>query len=140
VFSPAAVIMPPTALLRNLSRPRVAVGLLARAMSSQAAAPLLLAPRDVKDPSSVVFLDSSWHMPGSPRNARAEYAKKHIPGARYLDLDAVASSHELGLKHMMPTGSVFAQSMGAIFTECGCVLLIRSTGKLGITPSTHVVV
>lgn len=77
--------------------------------------PLVLTPRQLQEisPSSnVAVLDASWHMPNSPRKAREEFAKKRIPGAQYLDLDEVASSHELGLKHMMPSPDVFAQACG----------------------------
>jgi len=51
-------------------------------------------------------------MPNSPRNARNEFLQKRIPGAQYLDLDEVASTHELGLKHMMPDGETFAKACG----------------------------
>lgn len=92
---------------------RTAISSLNRAMSS-ATAPLLLTPSEIgkdRNPSRV-FLDASWHMPGSPRNAREEFKQKRLPGARFLDLDEVASSHKLGLKHMMPSGSTFAQACG----------------------------
>jgi hypothetical protein len=79
-------------------------------MSTSAAAPLLVSPKDLSN--DVVFIDASWHMPGSPRNAVEEYKQKHIAGARYLDLDVVASENERGLKHMMPTSRVFARAMG----------------------------
>ena len=60
----------------------------------------------------LAILDVSWHMPNSPRNALKDYTKKHIPGALRLDLDEVASPHELGLKHMLPTPELFAQTCG----------------------------
>ncbi|KZV77623.1 thiosulfate sulfurtransferase [Peniophora sp. CONT] len=103
------------------TRPRVLV----RAMSI-ARTPLVLSPNEVSQlaqSSKVAFLDASWHMPNSPRNAAKEFTEKHITGARFFDLDAVASSHELGLKHMMPSGQVFASALQS----------------LGITPDTHVV-
>ena len=65
--------------------------------------PLVVTPTQLHDliPSGgVSVLDASWHMPNVPRNAREEYVAKRIPGARYLNLDEVASPHELGLKHM----------------------------------------
>lgn len=88
--------------------------------------PLLISPSQLRGllPSDqVTILDASWHMPNSPRNARAEFFTKHLPGAKYLDLDEVASSHELGLKHMMPGGEVFA----------------KACENFGITPSSHVI-
>ena len=88
--------------------------ILTRTMST-ARTPLVLSPSDVSQvaqSAKVAFLDASWHMPNSPRNARRDFLSKHIPGARYLDLDEVASPHELGLKHMMPSGEVFAAYCG----------------------------
>jgi thiosulfate/3-mercaptopyruvate sulfurtransferase len=81
---------------------------------SMATAPLLVSPKEVQGASDTprVFLDASWHMPNSPRKAREEFVARRIPGARFLDLDEVASAHELGLKHMMPSGDVFARACG----------------------------
>ena len=59
-----------------------------------------------------VVLDVSWFMPNSPRDARSEYTKKSIPSAQLLDLDELSSSHELGLKHMMPSPEQFASACG----------------------------
>lgn len=83
----------------------------ARAMST---APLLVSPAELRSlgESKVRVLDASWHMPGSPRKGNDEFINKRIPGAQFLDLDVVASEHELGLKHMMPSGSVFADACG----------------------------
>jgi thiosulfate/3-mercaptopyruvate sulfurtransferase len=83
-------------------------------MSSSTTAPLLLTPKDLSGSQerTRVFLDASWHMPNSPRKARDEYLKRRLPGARFLDLDEVASEHELGLKHMMPSGETFARVCG----------------------------
>ncbi|KAI6032026.1 Rhodanese-like domain-containing protein [Pisolithus microcarpus] len=72
----------------------------------------------------VSVLDASWFMPNSPRNPREELNKKRIPGAQFLDLDQVASPHELGLKHMMPSESVFAAACEGF----------------GIEPNSHVVI
>lgn len=77
--------------------------------------PLVVTPSQLHEllPSGgVSVLDASWHMPNVSRNARQEFVQKRIPGARYLDLDEVASPNELGLKHMMPSGEVFAGFCG----------------------------
>jgi 3-mercaptopyruvate sulfurtransferase SseA len=81
----------------------------------------LLTPAQVKalPKTSTAILDATWFMPNSPRSAREEYKKTHIPGAQYLDLDEVASSNELGLKHMMPSGEQFAHACGnLVFFLC----------------------
>jgi thiosulfate/3-mercaptopyruvate sulfurtransferase len=83
---------------------------------STSSAPFLLSPAQLQALSpgtrGVSVLDASWVMPNSPRKPSAEFLAKRIPGAQYIDLDAVASSHELGLKHMMPDGRVFADVCG----------------------------
>jgi len=71
-----------------------------------AAAPYVVKLPDV--PADASFIDVSWHMPNSPRDARKEFLERRIPNARFLDLDEVASPSEMGLKHMMPPGEVFA--------------------------------
>jgi thiosulfate/3-mercaptopyruvate sulfurtransferase len=53
-------------------------------------------------------------MPNAPRNGRQEFLSKRIPGAQFLDLDEVASPHELGLKHMMPSNELFAKACGEL--------------------------
>lgn len=79
-------------------------------------APLLLSPKQVTDlkksSTPVIILDSTWFMPNSPRNAKTEYLSKRIPGSQFIDLDEVASPHELGLKHMMPDSNTFASACG----------------------------
>jgi thiosulfate/3-mercaptopyruvate sulfurtransferase len=84
-------------------------------MSSQTI-PLLLSPIEVRDLAEssqpISLLDASWFMPNSPRKPYEEFLTKRIPGAQFLDLDHVSSSHELGLKHMMPPSQVFADACG----------------------------
>lgn len=38
----------------------------------------------------VRVLDASWYLPAQNRDARAEYAAGHIPGARFFDIDEIA--------------------------------------------------
>ena len=86
-------------------------------------APLILSPKQVTDltksSTPVTVLDCTWFMPNSPRNAKAEYLSKRIPGSQFLDLDEVASTHELGLKHMMPDSKIFALACG-MCVGCHC--------------------
>ena len=63
--------------------------------------------------ADVVVVDSSWHMPSSGRSGRDEYLKAHIPGARFLDIDAVAdTSHPA--PHMLPSAEGFGAAMERI--------------------------
>jgi len=61
----------------------------------------------------VRIVDGSWHMPQLKRNARAEYAQAHIPGAVFFDIDAIAD-HKTSLPHMLPSAAEFARSVGRL--------------------------
>jgi thiosulfate/3-mercaptopyruvate sulfurtransferase len=52
-------------------------------------------------------VDASWHLPGSGRDPRAEYAEAHIPGAVYFDIDEIAAD-DSPLPHMLPSAEKFA--------------------------------
>lgn len=68
-------------------------------------------------------VDGSWYLPGSGRDAAAEYAAGHIPGAVRFDIDA-SSDPTTPLPHMLPTAESFAARMAA----------------LGLSDSDHIVV
>ena len=61
----------------------------------------------------LLVIDSSWHMPASGRNGHAEYLQAHIPGARFLDIDAV-SDRSNPAPHMLPAAEAFARAMEAM--------------------------
>ncbi|SET60852.1 3-mercaptopyruvate sulfurtransferase [Oceanicella actignis] len=54
----------------------------------------------------VKVLDASWHMPDSGRDARAEFAAAHIPGAQFFDIDEIADTRS-SLPHMAPPPEKF---------------------------------
>jgi thiosulfate/3-mercaptopyruvate sulfurtransferase len=66
----------------------------------------------LKDPDLRV-LDASWFMPDSGRDARAEYAAAHIPGARFFDIDGI-SDQRSSLPHMAPPVEKFMSRMRAM--------------------------
>ena len=55
-------------------------------------------------------LDASLYLPGSRRDAKAEYDAAHIPGARFFDIDDV-SDHRSDLPHMVPPVEKFMSRM-----------------------------
>ncbi|KAB5593008.1 Vacuolar H+-ATPase V1 sector subunit C [Ceratobasidium theobromae] len=73
---------------------------------------LLYTPKEASASPDAIFVDSTWFMPNltPPRSGYEEWKRRRIPGARYIDLDKVASPHPLGLKHMMPSGEVLAKA------------------------------
>jgi len=73
--------------------------------------------------ANVLVLDGSYHLPTAKRDAAAEFATAHVPGASYFDIEAV-SDHSNDLPHMLPSAEAFAEAVGA----------------MGIDNQTHVVV
>ena len=71
----------------------------------------------------LVIVDATWFMPGTPRDARAEHAERHIPGAVFFDIDEI-SDHSNPLPHMLPEPADFAVH----------------ARRLGVEPSSRVVV
>jgi thiosulfate/3-mercaptopyruvate sulfurtransferase len=59
------------------------------------------------DDPSVIIIDATWFMPGTPRDARAEHAERHIPGAVFFDIDEI-SDHSNPLPHMLAEPKDFA--------------------------------
>jgi thiosulfate/3-mercaptopyruvate sulfurtransferase len=61
----------------------------------------------------LTIVDASWHMPASGRNGYEDYLQAHIPGARFLDIDAVSDNSNPS-PHMLPAPEAFARAMEAI--------------------------
>ncbi len=57
------------------------------------------------------IVDASFYLPAQKRDADAEYAAGHIPGAVRFDHDKVAD-HSTNLPHMVPSPDVFAEAVG----------------------------
>lgn len=66
----------------------------------------------LKDPDLRV-LDGTWFLPGAGRDAKAEYAASHIPGARFFDIDEI-SDHRSDLPHMAPPVEKFMSRLRAM--------------------------
>jgi thiosulfate/3-mercaptopyruvate sulfurtransferase len=63
--------------------------------------------------SDLKILDASWYMPAQARDAQAEYATGHIPGAMFFDIDRIADTTS-SLPHMLPTAADFGAAVGAL--------------------------
>ncbi|WP_347312383.1 3-mercaptopyruvate sulfurtransferase [Defluviimonas sp. SAOS-178_SWC] len=66
----------------------------------------------LKDPD-LRILDASWYLPDMGRDAKAEYAAAHIPGARFFDIDEI-SDQRSSLPHMAPPPEKFVSRMRAM--------------------------
>ena len=49
----------------------------------------------------LVVLDATYMLPGSGRDAQAEFRRAHLPGAAFFDSDTIADAG-IPLPHMMP--------------------------------------
>jgi len=72
---------------------------------------------------NLVIIDATWFMPGAARDALAEHAERHIPGAVFFDIDEI-SDHANPLPHMLPEPADFAVH----------------ARRLGVEPDSEVVV
>ncbi|QDC08428.1 3-mercaptopyruvate sulfurtransferase [Oceanicola sp. D3] len=68
--------------------------------------------KHLKDPD-LRLLDASWYLPAMNRDARAEYDKAHIPGARFFDIDEISDARS-DLPHMAPPVEKFMSRMRAM--------------------------
>jgi len=70
-----------------------------------------------------VIVDATWFMPGTPRDARAEHAERHIPGAVFFDIDEI-SDHSNPLPHMLPEPADFAVHARRLGVEPGSRVVV----------------
>ncbi|NBN62418.1 3-mercaptopyruvate sulfurtransferase [Pannonibacter tanglangensis] len=71
----------------------------------------------------VLVLDASLHLPGSGRDANAEYLQEHIPGAVRFDIDAISDKTN-PLPHMLPAPHVFSSMMRKLGIGDGMTLVV----------------
>jgi len=55
----------------------------------------------------IAIIDASWHLPTAKRDAKAEFAAGHIPGAQVFDIDAISDTAS-NLPHMLPSPEKFS--------------------------------
>ncbi|MFT5448800.1 MAG: thiosulfate/3-mercaptopyruvate sulfurtransferase [Gammaproteobacteria bacterium] len=66
----------------------------------------------LNDPT-VRVIDCSWHQPVFKRDAVAEFADVHIPGAAYFNIDDIADASS-SLPHMIPDAAKFSERVGKL--------------------------
>jgi len=84
------------------------------------------------DPNLVV-LDGSWHMPADGRDPKAEYARAHIPGAVFFDIDGI-SDHASDLPHMLPPPQAYATAVRRLGVEQNSIIVVYDTVGLFSAP------
>jgi thiosulfate/3-mercaptopyruvate sulfurtransferase len=66
----------------------------------------------LRDPG-IKIVDGTYFLPNVPRDAGAEFAERHIPGAVRFDIDDIKDPAN-PLPHMLPTADEFAVKVGAL--------------------------
>ncbi len=73
--------------------------------------------------------DASWFLPEHGRDARADHAAGHIPGAVFMDLDGFAAKGS-ALPSMMPPAEQLALRMGALGLGDGTRIVLYDDSPL----------
>jgi thiosulfate/3-mercaptopyruvate sulfurtransferase len=81
----------------------------------------------------VVILDASFFMPGSPRDAREEFTRQHIPGAAFFDIEE-NSRHDADLPHMLAAPSDFAQAVRRLGVEASSTVVVYDSEGIFSAP------
>jgi thiosulfate/3-mercaptopyruvate sulfurtransferase len=63
-------------------------------------------------------IDATFYLPHLQRDAAAEFAQAHLPGAVFFDIEAIAD-HANPLPHMLPDAKAFADAVGALGIAAG---------------------
>ncbi len=88
---------------------------------------------DHLDAPDLVVLDASSHLPTTKRNAKAEFAVEHIPGAMFFDIDDI-SDETSNLPHMLPSTVKFASRMKKMGIGDGMRVIVYDSSGLGQSP------
>lgn len=78
-------------------------------------------------------VDASSFMPGSERDARAEYAAEHIEGAVFFDIDDVSDTAS-PFPHMMPSAEKFASRIKKLGLGDGLRIVVYDSHGLFSAP------
>lgn len=77
--------------------------------------------------------DASWCLPQVGRNAKAEYAAAHIPGAVFFDIDAL-SDETSPWPYMLPPPAKFSRLMGELGIGDGTTLVVYDGAGIYSSP------
>ena len=81
----------------------------------------------------VSIVDGSFYLPALKRDAKAEFAAGHIPGAVFFDIDAIAD-HSTDLPHMLPGATQFSKAVGALGIGHDDTIVVYDGAGLGGAP------
>src|SRR3954454_2715552 len=81
----------------------------------------------------ISIVDGSGYLPALKRDAKAEFAAGHIPGAVFFDIDAIAD-HSTDLPHMLPGTTQFDKDVGALGIGRDDTIVVYDGSGLGGAP------
>ena len=84
---------------------------------------------DRLDDPNLRILDGSWHMPAEGRDAAQEFARSHLPGARFFDIDDISDARS-SLPHMLPPVEKFLSRVRALGVGDGHQIVVYDTKGL----------
>lgn len=74
-------------------------------------------------------VDATWFMPSDPRDAKALFAERRIPGAVFFDIDEIADTGS-PLPHMLPSPEKFASRMRRLGVGDGAQVVVYDSQGL----------
>ena len=80
----------------------------------------------------VRIIDATWYAPIDDKDARAEFAAGHIPGAIYVDISDVRDPAHPA-PHMLPPADLFADYMGKAGVGSDCRIVVYDNGEYAAT-------
>lgn len=75
------------------------------------------------------ILDATLFLPGTPRDARAEFVAAHIPGAAFLDLDTLADPHDPA-PHMLPPDDLMTQRLQTLGVDADSRIIVYDNSPI----------
>ena len=79
--------------------------------------------------TDVRVVDATYFLPGSDRDARAEYNERHIPGAVFFDIEEISDTSS-GLPHMLPAPEKFTSRVRKLGLGDGVRIVVYDTHGL----------
>ena len=83
--------------------------------------------RELAAGGSPIVLDVRWHLTDAPGAGRERYAAGHLPGARFLDLEAVLTEHTgdpRDGRHPLPDPATLTAGLGSLGVEADSEVVV----------------
>jgi thiosulfate/3-mercaptopyruvate sulfurtransferase len=81
----------------------------------------------------LAIVDASWHLPADGRDGHAEFLERHIPGAVFFDIDAIADKTS-SLPHMLPDPIAFSSAVRKLGIGDGMKIVVYDSLGLFSAP------